>query len=83
MRWKNALFALSTRRKTSCNTWEVDLVVLWPDFFDLWKLCSLLVIVEGMFLCEVLSRRFIMVVRVPFDPDLIGITPFKERAFYP
>ncbi len=56
----------------------MNVVVLWPKLFDFWKLCRLPGVAESVFLGELLTSRFIMIVRVPFDPDLIGITPFLD-----
>jgi len=51
----------------------VELVVFWPDCFDLWKLCRLLVVSEGVFLSEELASRLIIVVGMSLHQHLIGV----------
>src|SRR5260221_13660245 len=58
----------------------VDLVVLWPDLFDLWKLCSLLIVMEGVLGCDVCASHLIVAVRVPLDRQLVALTSFLERS---
>lgn len=58
----------------------VDVVVLRPDFLDCWKLCCLLVVGEGIGVCERLPRRFIVLVGMPLHHHLLGLSTLLEST---
>ena len=57
-----------------------NLLIFWPDLFDLHKIALLFVNANGMFCGELLARRLIKVVRMPLHFGLIGIAALLQAS---